>query len=371
MQLAPEDALRINVLLSNKPLAVRINESRNVLDGLLPDRQISIQLNPSGAPDQYLKAVRSVLSEYALGTPGGYPLYLQRWTRMGTMRDESLENLLLLGEPTAVFAVVCAQGLTDELARRAWWASEEAENARRMLQTQAVVQGETGKVLARYLIEFLPFESDSEKITESVRMALQPGLLSTDEVATLWKKSARKGANLVGFLQARSDDLPQDGQALSLSPEVVGVLERLHGDGNPLAQLLVWISGAAGQVFLETLLRVLSKPNSQDVVEAALNALADRLAAARPEGDPDLDWDTLVMESEASLDEFEPAARCLKECAALQARVLALRILAGARYGVLRPVFKKSDAIGSLMRRQLEPVLEPLMARIELLRRPL
>ena len=63
-------------------------------------------------------------------------MYLQRWTRMGQMRDESLEQLLLLGEPEAVVAVVCAPGLTDELARRAWWAMGNAlaNRVERLLQ---------------------------------------------------------------------------------------------------------------------------------------------------------------------------------------------------------------------------------------------
>lgn len=366
MELSPEDALRINVLLSNKPLAVRINESRNVLDGMLEDREVSIQLNPVGSQEKYLKQVRSVLSEYALGTPGGYPLYLQRWTRMGTMRDESLENLLLLGEPTAVFAVVCAQGLTDELARRAWWASEEPENARRMLQTEAVVQGETGRKLARYLVEFLPFETDSEKITESVRMALQPGLLEEEEVAALWKKSSRKGANLVGFLQARAHNLPVETRPLGHADKTQGVLELLASEGNPYAILLNELSGAPGQAFLDTALRVLGKPNTQDVVEGALIALSSRLSAVRPEGDPDQDWEALVEDAEVGLDATS-AAECMSRIPELRASLLALRILSGARYGVLRPIFKKSDAMGSLMRKQLEPVLSPLMAQIHVL----
>jgi hypothetical protein len=53
---------------------------------------------------------------------------------MGQMRDESLEQLLMLGEPEAVVAAVGSPGLTEELARRAWWAMEDAENARRMLE---------------------------------------------------------------------------------------------------------------------------------------------------------------------------------------------------------------------------------------------
>ncbi len=215
MELSSEDALRLNVLLANKPLAIRIHESNMTLHGLLAGSDVTIKLNPVGSDERYLKTVRSYLSERALGNPGGYPLYLQRWTRQGRMREESLEQLLLLGESTAVFAVVCAEGLTDELARRAWWAVEEAENARRMLQTDAVVKGETGRLLASYLVEYLPFETDSEAMMESVSKALLPGLLDEAVRQLLWKKAARKTPYLVGFITATPDDLPE-----SLPPRV-------------------------------------------------------------------------------------------------------------------------------------------------------
>ena len=105
-----------------------------------------------------LRKVREVLSGYVLGSPGGYPVYLKRWSRMGQTRDENLEHLLLLGEPEAVVAVTCASGLSDELARRAWWTCQDPDNARRMLNIPAVVNGSMGPELARFLIEYLPFE---------------------------------------------------------------------------------------------------------------------------------------------------------------------------------------------------------------------
>ena len=45
-----------------------------------------------------------MLSNHALSSPGGYPVFLQRWTRMGQAKDAQLEKLLLLGESEAVVA---------------------------------------------------------------------------------------------------------------------------------------------------------------------------------------------------------------------------------------------------------------------------
>ncbi len=112
--------------------------------GLSEKGEARVPLNPVGREDRYIRQVKELLSGHILGSPGGYPVYLKRWTRMGQMRDQSLEQLLLLGEPEAVVGVVCAPGLTDELARRAWWAMPEAENARRMLASEAVVGGAMG-----------------------------------------------------------------------------------------------------------------------------------------------------------------------------------------------------------------------------------
>lgn len=368
MQLSPEDALRLNVLLANKPLAVRINDSRLVLDGLLEDREISIQLNPTGPAEKYMKSVRAVLSEYALGTPGGYPLYLQRWTRMSTMRDESLESLLLIGEPTAVFAVVCAKGLTEELARRAWWASEEAENARRMLETEKVVNSQVGVKLARYLVEFLPFETDSEKMTESVSMALQGDLLNQHEIEGLWKKSSRKGAYMVGFLIARPHDLPVDLPPREYSGELNQALGGLAGKGNAYANLLLKVNSKSGQGFLDVCVRVLTKPNSQDVVASTLWVIARYFSELRCEGDPDLPLNELVEEAEQHVMKEESLAECLELDDALRSDLVTMRFLSGLGYGVVRPIFRRSDAIGSLMRKQLKPVLDPLMLQLDRLR---
>jgi len=367
LELSSEDALRLHVLLANKPLAIRIDEARMTLDALLLEGETQLQLHPNTRSDAYLRQVRALLSERALGNPGGYPLYLQRWTRMGRMRDESLEQLLLLGEPSAVFAVVCAAGLTDELARRAWWAAEESENARRMLATPEVVRGRMGPVLARHLVEHLPFESETEKQIESVRMALQPGLLEPAEVAALWQKSARKPAFLVGFLAAIPDALPAElppHPALARADEG---LRALAAAGNPLAGLLLKILSPAGQAFLDTCERVLNKPPTQDVVAATLDAMRTHLAPARPEGAPDRTIEELSAEA-ATFAQSPAALAILQRCEGLAPEVRALRTLSGLGYGVVRPVFRQSSAIGTLMRSKLDPVLAPVRQQIAVLR---
>lgn len=84
---------------------------------------------------------------------------------------------------------------------------EDAKNARYMLANPTVVAGKMGRVLAHCLLEFLPFETETEEMTASVWLILQPGLIGAADRLSLGKKSARKQAYLVDLLQALPDDL--------------------------------------------------------------------------------------------------------------------------------------------------------------------
>lgn len=368
MPLSPEDTLRLNVLLANKPQAIRIHESSMTVFGLTPMGDAEVKLNPNCRDEKYLKEVKELISGHILGSPGGYPVYLQRWTRMGQMRDESLEQLLMLGEPEAVVAAVCANGLTDELARRAWWAMDDAENARRMLGKQAVVDGEMGSVLADYLVEHLPFETEPEKMIDSVRLALQPGLLSDDKRAELWKRAQRKNAYYVGFMASVADDIPEPAKPNPLFARHGETLRELAGD-NDLAALLARILSGPGQAYLDTLFKVWKKPGNQEVVNTSLDLLADYFSPARPEGKVDQTLEQLIEEAADWLSDSTDArlGAVLDVSADLAESLRVSRILSGLSYGVVRPVFGGSTAIGSLMRKKLEPVLTPLAAEIRLL----
>lgn len=368
MELSPQDALRLNVLLANRPQAIRINESTMTVFGLSAKGEAQIELNPTGRDEPYLRRVRELLSGQVLGSPGGYPVYLQRWTRMGQMRDDSLEQLLLLGEPEAVVATVCAQGLTDELARRAWWAMEDPTNARHMLGKQAVVEGRMGQVLAAYLVEHLPFESEPEQQIQTVRLVLQPGLLAPHEVDGLWRKAQRKPAYYVGFLGARPNDLPLAAAPHPLHAALAQDLLSLQAAGNELAGLLQRVLSPAGQAFIETVFKVFEKPSNQEVVNLALDFVADFFSAARPGGAVDEALEDLQAEAAAWLG-TSTEARALAELDGVDvAPLAALRVLSGLSYGVVRPAFRDSTAIGSLMRRKLQPVLTPLLGELTALR---
>src|SRR5512139_1167953 len=224
LELTLEDSLRLNVMLAGEIQAIRVDPANMVIYGLSPKGTASVKLHPVGRADQYLRIVRELLAGHAIGSPGGYPVYLQRWTRMGQARDKGLDRLLLLGEPEAVTSVAYSNGLTDELARRAWWAMPVPDHARRMLERDCVVNGSMGKVLSDFLVDYLPFETDPHVIVDTIKILLQPGLIDQKTRDQLWNKGTADNAYLVGFLAKTPDELP-DQQAAR--PDYAAIRQKL------------------------------------------------------------------------------------------------------------------------------------------------
>ncbi len=373
MDLSSEDTLRLNVLLASKPLAVRIDESTMTVHGLAERGEKRVTLSPNCREELYLRRVRELISGQVLGSPGGYPVYLRRWSRMGQTRDESLDQLLLLGEPEAVVAVVHAPGLTHELARRAWWAMPTAANARCMLEREVVARSPLGRELAAYLLELLPFETEPTDVIDSVRRLLQPGLIDDAARLALWQRSRQETAFLVGFLMATPEDLPEPVAERADLAMHRPSLEPLAQAGNAPAALLLRVLGGPGQSYLAACQLVLKRPLNQDVVSLFLDTVAGYFVSLRPAGevDGDLAAHQAAAESLVASPDAEPAlATLLQQAPGLKPDLRAALILSRLGYPVVRPVLSGTTAIGSLMRRKLEPVFAPLAAELETLTRP-
>lgn len=369
LELTPEDSLRLNVMLAGEIQAIRVDATNMVIYGLSPKGTASIKLHPVGRADQYLRIVRELLAGHAIGSPGGYPVYLQRWTRMGQARDKGLDRLLLLGEPEAVTSVAYSNGLTDELARRTWWAMPVADHARRMLERECVVQGTMGKVLADYLVEHLPFENDPHIIIDTINILLQPGLISDETRQQLWKKGSVDNAYLVGFLARTPDMLPEQQQPRADFEAVRAALEVLIDRGNIYAKLLHRILSAQGQTFLHAFEDVMRYPANQDVVLALLEALWGYFAELHAEysrGNEDT-VDTIVSNVAALLSKQEPASQLAdlaRAVPALSAEIQAMLVLSQIDANIATPILSQTTAHGTLMRKKLEPVSLPILQLI-------
>jgi len=372
VELSSEDALCLNVLLAARVQAVRIDESSMTVQGLTPRGEATVSLHPTCRSDQYLRLVREMLAEHAMGSPGGYPLHLRRWTRMGQLGDDNLARLLLTGEPEAVVAVVHAPGLTDEIAERAWWAMPSAENARRMLERDCVAQGRMGQVLAAYLVEYLPFEEDHNAIVETVRLLLHTGLVDAAARAALWSRGRHKKAYYVGFLELVPDTLPlqlparRDWEALS------AVLEPLAAAGNPYAGALHRLLSGSGQSFLQGCAEALQQPPTQEVANALLNAVGSYVGPLWPIAGKGAGIDELVQAAQNLCDDTSAQPQALRQLLTaapqLKPEIRAMLVLSQTCEALAEPVFSRSTAVGSLMRKKLEPVVGPLLRQLSILR---
>jgi hypothetical protein len=367
LELSSEDTLRLNVLVNNVE-AIRIEERTLTVFGLSARGEARVQLNPTGRSDQYLRAVREFLSSCALGSPSGYPVHLNRWTRMGQARDTNLAKLLMLGEPEAITAVVCAPGLTEELARRAWWVDSTSENARRMLARDCVVQSGMGRALADYLIEHLPFESEPRVIIDTVRLVLQPGLIAPEVRQRLWEKGAAQNVYRIGFLEAEPDSLPQPFPARADLEALRPALTEFAASDNPFALLLLRTLDSPGQTFIATCEQVLYKLSSQEAVVAVLNSMSRYFLAVRSSDEPTQDIVLILEESSARLDTWAAVQELLAVLPELRAPLLAMQTLAHMDEAIVTPIFAHSSASGTLMRRKIEPVIKPVLAQLAALR---
>jgi hypothetical protein len=372
MELSAEDSLRLNVMLANA-VAVKVDEGTMTVHCLSKDRHEGrVQLNPNCRPDQYIRRVRELLSSHVLGSPGGYPVYLKRWTRMGQTSDSRLSDLLMLGEPEAVVAVAVAPALTDELARLCWWCMSDAANARCMLSRDAVATGDMGRELAEFLLEFLPFEEEPRDVIDSVRLVLQPGLISEQEMLSIWQRGRSKVVFRIGFLQAIPDALPEPVPERADYPRLAPALEALAENNRYARQLMRLLSGA-GQTWLQTARAAAKKPANQDVIVKLLDTVAEYMAAVR---ESRLEFETIEA-IESMIDAGGPEhdelgaeyQACLEAMPALAEELRVMRLLAHIGEPQLRPVFARTDAIGSVMRKKISHIVDPVIAQLDILSR--
>ena len=255
--------------------AVRIDEGAMTLYALTDKGEARVSLHANCRTDQYLHRVKEFLGGHALGSPGGYPVYLQRWTRMGQTSDKHLDALLLLGEPEAVVAVAHAPGLTDELARRAWWCQPTMEMARWMLEKDAVIEGRMGKVLADFLIEHLPFEENPDARMHTIRLVLYGKLTDAATTAKLWRMAQRRALLLHRLSRIHAGEPAQGsagaGRFCSRPRRTLGPLAEA---GNPYAQRLLALLSANGQTWLKAVTEVLARPSTSLVAYALLDAIS-------------------------------------------------------------------------------------------------
>ncbi|HEX9179018.1 MAG TPA: hypothetical protein VF859_01385 [Burkholderiales bacterium] len=367
LALTHEDRLRLHVLLKNVQ-AIRIDERTLTVHGLSERGEAAVKLNPDVKPELYLKRVREFISAHVTGSPGGYPVYLARWTRMGQAPADSLANLLMLGEPEAIVAAACAPGLTDELARRLWWVEPSSEHARRMLERECIVGGSMGRVLAAHLVEHLPFEAEPRLRYETVRLVLQGNLLEDAARLALWQRSARENAYRVAFLFAAADRLPAMEPARSDFPAIEPALDVLAAQGNALALVLLRALGAPGQTFAAVAAEALGRLTDRDVSAAAFAAVGNHFRKAGADM-PALELEGCRRAADAGLaDPAGEGATVLHVLPQLRDEVFAVLYLGRVGETTIVDFLAHTTASGTVLRKQIQPFAQPVIRHLLRLR---
>jgi hypothetical protein len=370
VDLSPEDQLRLNVMLAHEVEAIRIDESSMTVHALAGESEARVALNPNCRPEQYLKRVRELLSYRALGSPGGYPVFLQRWTRMGQHRDGQLDKLLLLGEPEAVIAVAGASGLTPELARRVWWTMPTSEIARSVLEREAVAACELGRIIANHLLEHLAFETEPLAVVQTIRLVLQPGLISPEARERLWARAVnRQLFHRLGFVEADADALPDPRPARELPGDERAVLAALAGAGNRVAERLLTLSDSTGQTFLAVSEELLRHPVDKYTVAVLLNAIGRYFAQARHASVEPARIEALLADPASLFDSLGAEATTLITAApSLRNEIAAMLALAQVDETAVASTLGKTTATGTLLKRKLDPFLDLLLKQYAVLR---
>jgi hypothetical protein len=372
MELSSEDAFCLNVMLAAGVQAIRIDTSHMTVYGLTEKGEASVRLHPTCRHDQYLKLVRQSLAEHALDSPEGYPVYLRRWTRMGQLRDDNLAKLLLTGEEEAVVAVVHAPGLTDDIARLAWWVMPTLENARRMLEKKQVAHGTMGKVLADFLVEHLPFEENPAAIMDTVRWLLHYDLVDTAAQNTLWNRGREHGAYYIGFLEQRPDNLPKQLPARRDFQSISAHLAPLIETGNAFAVLLLRLISGSGQSFLAGCEEVMQRPGTHEIVSPLMNTIGQYFTPLREHLAPATSIEAL-LEAMPQLtihkpDSPPPLNDLLAAVPALREDISAMLMLGQIDAELAIPILRRTTAVNALLRTKLKPLFEPLTQQMRVLR---
>lgn len=265
------DSLKLNILIKTS-IAIRIDRYKLEVIGLNKEHQEKIvKLNPGIDSDAYIKLVQQFLTEKVLGSMGGYPSYLKRWSRMGQVDSANLSSLLKIGNPAAVIAVSNSKNLSEDLLNLVWWCAtntdEQAEIGRFLLSKPELIDNDIAKNIANYLLEFLPFSENQLDLINTANLILQKDLISDEKKAKLWKTGARKHYILIGFLERQKGNLPEDGNQDEIFVRTcIHILKKINQE-----YILYRVLELISQHFSRDLDTTLTKITSEDFIQKVQN----------------------------------------------------------------------------------------------------
>ncbi|SMN15114.1 DsrS [uncultured Candidatus Thioglobus sp.] len=342
--LTPEDTLRLNVLISTC-VAIRIDVYKLVVVGLTKDKkEQTITLNPTIDSSKYIQAVQKLLVSQVLGSMGGYPSYLKRWSRMGQVGSTNLKSLLKIGNIEAVVAVSNSQNLNHEVLDLVWWCAtntdQQAEIGRFLLTRDFVIKHPIGKQIADYLLEFLPFTDDTTQLIDTTNLLLQDDLISPQAKDRLWKQGQRKPAFLVGFIERMQGDLPNNNSTIALDESI---------------KELACVNSEQGQILLQAIAHILKKINQEHVLYRTLEVLGSYLSHP-------------MIQPLSDIEQLQIQAQTVAEQLGLESEKIKARLLlAGVSEHLVVSTISAHSLAGSAIRKKLIHTLNPIQKALQTL----
>lgn len=368
MPLTTEDSFTLNVLLAAQPTAIRLEESALRVMALTPRGELSVALHPNCRAEKYMDEVRALLIEHALDDAHTTLVDLKSWMRRGRVAGPHLAPLLLTGEPEAVDRVARSPELTDDIAARVWWIDPTAAQARAMLARPAVAAANTGRMLAEFLVEHLPFETEPASILESVRLSLRTGQLGADDLDRLWRRGANNATYRAGYIASLPDAIPGTASVPRVWEAFRPIVEPLSASGHALARALERCATEQGQKFIAAQYEALGTVNVPEAAATLLDALAAWFDPARwPEPPADAGMETIANWTDALIQRAPDGLAPLLAEPRLARMTRAALFLAWCGEPVATPVLAQIRSPGTVLKRKLAPILAPIREQLAVL----
>ena len=345
VELSQEDSFRLNILLASVD-AIRIDDSAMVVYGLGAKGEAKIELHPTCRDVPYLRQVRAVVRRKVYGDEVGAAGALQTVLRLGYLDKTLLPNLLKLGEPEAVQKVATYPEMNESLARLIWWAMPDAGVARSLMRQAEIARGPLGRELVDFLLDYLPFETESATKLDTIRLLLYSGHLDEGMESKIWLRGAHQPELRVPFLEICPERVPVGHAVPILSSEVNDILGLLVQQGNHQAGVLLEATSPRGRVIAATCERILQEPASQLLFAHTCQALGG--------------YYTGLLEGDQNMSGESDQIAAIGAPGLLEL-LNAIRLLAQTSDAILNPILSRSTATGAFLRDKLQPVLMPVM----------
>ncbi|MCK5003216.1 MAG: hypothetical protein KAS57_09335, partial [Gammaproteobacteria bacterium] len=165
------------------------------------------------------------------------------------------------------------------------------------------------------------------------------------------------------------DGLPVEAQSHSSYESVIEKIQMLVAENNTYALMLSRILSDRGQAFIQTAEMALKKPSNQEVVEALLNAISVYFDAIKLESFTADNIETIFDETACICDVAESAAlkQVLDVVPEMKDKIQAMLVLSCLSVKLINPVFSQTDAIGTMMRKKIKHITDPIVDQLHIL----